>query len=66
MSSVLLVDGFRADKCFGDKKTSITPNIDSLIQNGILYIQRLAHKDAFGFEEEIETYWKLNDKNKNK
>ena len=34
--------------------------------NGILYIQRLAHKDAFGFEEEIETYWKLNDKNKNK
>jgi len=29
---------------------------------GILYTKRLAHKDAFGFEEEIETYWKQNEK----
>ena len=35
----LLIDGFRADKCFGDKKTSVTPNIDSLIQNGTYFEQ---------------------------
>ena len=26
--------------------------------NGILYTSRLAHKNAFGFEKEITTYWK--------
>ena len=26
--------------------------------NGILYTSRLAHKNAFGFEKEINTYWK--------
>ena len=26
--------------------------------NGILYISRLAHKNAFGYSEEIEQYWK--------
>ena len=29
--------------------------------NGMLYTKRLAHKDAFGFEEEIENYWKENE-----
>ena len=33
--------------------------------NGILYTRRLAHKDAFGFEVEIEKYWKQNEENKN-
>ena len=33
--------------------------------NGILYLHRLAHKDAFGFEAEIEKYWKQNEDNKN-
>ena len=33
--------------------------------NGILYTKRLAHKDAFGFEEEIENYWKENEKKEN-
>ena len=33
--------------------------------NGILYIHRLAHKDAFGFESEIEKHWKQNEDNKN-
>ena len=28
---------------------------------GTLYTKRLAHKDAFGFEEEIENYWKENE-----
>ncbi len=32
--------------------------------NGILYTTRLAHKDAFGFEDEIEKYWKQNEENK--
>ena len=29
--------------------------------NGILYTKRLVHKDAFGFENEIEKYWKKNE-----
>ena len=33
--------------------------------NGILYMRRLAHKDAFGFEDEIEKYWKQNEEKKN-
>ena len=33
--------------------------------NGILYIHRLAHKDSFGFEAEIEKHWKKNEDNKN-
>ena len=32
-----LVDGLRADQCFGKDKTSFTPNIDSLIQNGMYF-----------------------------
>ena len=32
--------------------------------NGILYISRLAHKNAFGYSEEIEKFWKKhNDEN---
>ena len=33
--------------------------------NGILYTRRLAHKDAFGFEDEVEKYWKQNEESKN-
>ena len=33
--------------------------------NGILYTRRLAHKDAFGFEDEVEKYWKQNEEKKN-
>jgi peptide deformylase len=29
--------------------------------NGILYTSRLAHKNAFGYSEEIEQYWKKNE-----
>ena len=28
--------------------------------NGILYTSRLAHKNAFGYSEEIEKFWKNN------
>ncbi len=29
--------------------------------NGILYTSRLTHKDAFGYADEIEHYWKKNE-----
>tara|TARA_B110000196_G_C21076736_1_gene630306 strand:+ start:503 stop:1030 length:528 start_codon:yes stop_codon:yes gene_type:complete len=29
--------------------------------NGILYTSRLTHKNAFGYSEEIEQYWKKNE-----
>ncbi len=29
--------------------------------NGILYTSRLIHKDAFGYADEIEKYWKKNE-----
>lgn len=38
----LLVDSFRTDKCFGRKKTSITPNLDLLIQNGVYFTQTIS------------------------
>jgi len=28
--------------------------------NGVLYISRLAHKNAYGYSEEIEKFWKKN------
>ena len=34
--------------------------------NGILYTSRLANKNAFGFSEEIENYWKKNNDQKTK
>ncbi len=37
----LLIDGLRADKCNGNKKTSVTPHIDSLIQNGVYFNQTI-------------------------
>ena len=33
--------------------------------NGILYTTRLTHKDAFGYADEIEKYWKNNEEKKN-
>ena len=32
---LLTIDSLRADKVFGNTKTSLTPNIDNLIKNGI-------------------------------
>jgi arylsulfatase A-like enzyme len=37
----ILIDGLRADKCYGDKKTSVTPHIDSLINNGVYFSQTI-------------------------
>jgi arylsulfatase A-like enzyme len=37
----LLIDGLRSDRCYGNKKTSVTPHIDSLIQNGLYFNQAI-------------------------
>ena len=29
----IVIDSLRADKCYGNEKTSVTPNIDKLIEN---------------------------------
>ena len=38
----LVIDGLRADRCYGEKKSSITPNIDKLIQDGVYFKQTIS------------------------
>ena len=38
----LVIDSFRSDKCVGDTKSSITPNIDSIIKNGTYFTQAIS------------------------
>jgi len=38
----LLLDGLRADKFLGEKKSSITPNLDSLLEKGTYFSQAVA------------------------
>ena len=35
----LSIDSLRQDKCLGKSKTSVTPNLDKLIQNGTFFNQ---------------------------
>ena len=44
----LLIDGLRADQCFGKDKTSYTPNIDSLIQKGTYFSNAFTSVDGTG------------------
>ena len=44
----ITIDSFRADKCYGEGKTSKTPNIDSLIENGIYFSQAICAADQTG------------------
>lgn len=37
----LVIDSLRSDKCHGESKTSVTPNIDFLIKNGIYFNQAI-------------------------
>jgi len=37
----LLVDSFNTEKFFGDKKTSITPNLDKLIETGTFFSEAI-------------------------
>ena len=41
-----LVDGLRAEQCFGKDKTSFTPNIDSLIQKGMYFTNAFTSVDG--------------------
>ena len=38
----LLIDSLRQDQCYGDKKTSITPNLDLLIRDGMFFSQAIS------------------------
>ena len=42
----IIVDGLRSDKCHGQNKTSITPNLDSLISNGVLFRNAISSSDG--------------------
>jgi len=42
----IIIDAFRADRCFGKYKTSKTPNIDFLIKNGISFEQAFSSADG--------------------
>ena len=42
----LLMDSFRADKCYGKSKTSKTPNLDSLIKNSVFFTNSVSSADG--------------------
>ena len=42
----ILIDSLRSDKCHGENKTSITPNIDNLIKNGIYFDHTISSAPA--------------------
>ena len=42
----LLVDSFNTEKFFGDKKTSITPNLDKLMKDGVYFSQAISSAPA--------------------
>ena len=44
----LVIDSFRADSCYGQKKTSITPNMDSLIDSGTYFLQAISSAGSTG------------------
>jgi len=42
------VDSLRADRCFGNQKTSKTPNIDNLIKNGVYFTHAISSVSSTG------------------
>jgi len=42
----LIIDSFRADKFYGKTKTSITPNLDNLIENSTFFNNAISASDA--------------------
>ncbi len=40
------IDSFRGDKCYGKNKSSKTPNIDRLIENGVYFDQHIGASDG--------------------
>jgi arylsulfatase A-like enzyme len=41
-----LIDGLRADQCYGKDKTSVTPNLDGLIQKGVYFTNAYSSVDG--------------------
>ena len=41
-----LIDGLRADQVYGENKTSVTPNIDSLIKKGLYFTNAFSSVDG--------------------
>lgn len=41
-----LIDGIRADRCYGNDRSCKTPNIDSLIKNGVYFDQTISSADG--------------------
>ena len=37
----LLIDSFSSEKCYGENKTSVTPNLDSLLKKGTYFTQAI-------------------------
>ena len=44
----IVVDSLRADKFYGDQKTSVTPNIDKLIKKGAYFSESFSSSDVTG------------------
>ena len=42
----LVVDGLRSDQAYGNKKETITPNLDSIIKKGVFF--KNSHSSADG------------------
>ena len=42
----ILIDGLRSDRCYGNDRSCKTPNIDSLIKNGIYFEQAISSADG--------------------
>ena len=45
---LITIDSLRVDKTFGKSKSSITPNLDSLIRKGVCFTQAIATADQTG------------------
>ena len=42
----ILIDGLRADQVYGENKTSVTPNIDSLRKKGLYFTKAFSSVDG--------------------
>ena len=43
---ILVIDSFRSDKFYGPQKTSLTPNIDKLLERGVYFSQTISSAPA--------------------
>jgi arylsulfatase A-like enzyme len=44
----ITIDSLRADRIFDEKKSSVTPNFDKLIKNGVCFTQTISSSDITG------------------